>query len=166
MAWTDQRVTDLRRLWAEGLSASQIAFRLGGCTRSAVLGKVHRLGLPGRATTSRMRSHRPRRPRAASSSPRRAPPRPGQPRTPKSPNKDRGFEAAPLPDAEVKATVLGVAAEDLGINRRSLAELERSDCRWPIGDPRHADFGFCGATALQGRPYCSMHSARAWQRDA
>ena len=63
MAWNDERVELLKKLWAEGLSASQIAARLGGVTRNAVIGKVHRLGLSGRATTSRMKSLRPR-PRA------------------------------------------------------------------------------------------------------
>ena len=64
MGWNDERVEQLKKLWSEGLSASQIASRLGGVTRNAVIGKVHRLGLSGRATTSRMKSHRPR-PRAA-----------------------------------------------------------------------------------------------------
>ena len=53
MAWTDERVELLKKLWADGLSASQIAGRLGGVTRNAVIGKVHRLGLSGRATSSR-----------------------------------------------------------------------------------------------------------------
>ena len=61
MAWNDERVELLKRLWAEGLSASQIASRLGGVTRNAVIGKVHRLGLSGRATSSRSSSPRPRR---------------------------------------------------------------------------------------------------------
>src|SRR5512134_1496608 len=60
MAWTDERVELLKKLWAEGLSASQIASRLGGVTRNAVIGKVHRLGLSGRATPTRMKTHRPR----------------------------------------------------------------------------------------------------------
>ena len=60
MAWNDERVELLKKLWSDGLSASQIAGRLGGVTRNAVIGKVHRLGLSGRATTSRMKSHRPR----------------------------------------------------------------------------------------------------------
>jgi len=60
MSWTDERVELLKRLWSEGLSASQIAGRLGSVTRNAVIGKVHRLGLSGRATTSRMKTHRPR----------------------------------------------------------------------------------------------------------
>src|SRR5512145_792177 len=53
MAWTDERVELLKKLWAEGLTASQIAARLGGVTRNAVVGKVHRLGLSGRATCPR-----------------------------------------------------------------------------------------------------------------
>lgn len=50
MAWTDERVEQLKQLWGEGLSASQIAGAMGGVTRNAVIGKVHRLGLAGRAT--------------------------------------------------------------------------------------------------------------------
>ena len=61
MAWTDDRVELLKKLWTEGLSASQIANRLGGATRNAVIGKVHRLGLSGRVTTSRVKSVRARR---------------------------------------------------------------------------------------------------------
>ncbi|HKD56708.1 MAG TPA: GcrA family cell cycle regulator, partial [Hyphomicrobiaceae bacterium] len=68
MAWNDERVELLKKLWSDGLSASQIAGRLGGVTRNAVIGKVHRLGLSGRATTSRLKSHRPR---ARAQSPRR-----------------------------------------------------------------------------------------------
>jgi GcrA cell cycle regulator len=49
MSWTDERVETLKRMWAEGQSASQIAKELGGVTRNAVIGKVHRLGLSNRA---------------------------------------------------------------------------------------------------------------------
>ena len=56
--WTDERVEQLKSLWTEGLSASQIARVLGGVTRNAVIGKVHRLGLAGRASPAR--SERPR----------------------------------------------------------------------------------------------------------
>src|SRR5437868_8340397 len=58
MGWTDERVEQLKALWTEGLSASQIARVLGGVTRNAVIGKVHRLGLAGRAGPAR--SERPR----------------------------------------------------------------------------------------------------------
>src|ERR1700679_124450 len=58
MNWSDDRVEQLKSLWTEGLSASQIARALGGVTRNAVIGKVHRLGLAGRASPSR--AERPR----------------------------------------------------------------------------------------------------------
>ena len=48
MSWTDDRVETLKRMWGEGQSASQIAKELGGVTRNAVIGKVHRLGLSNR----------------------------------------------------------------------------------------------------------------------
>src|SRR5690554_7667093 len=60
MSWTDERVELLKKLWADGLSASQIAGRLGSVTRNAVIGKVHRLGLSGRATPSRPVKRPPR----------------------------------------------------------------------------------------------------------
>src|SRR5829696_510993 len=46
--WTEERVELLKKLWSDGLSASQIAAEIGGVTRNAVIGKVHRLGLSGR----------------------------------------------------------------------------------------------------------------------
>tara|TARA_R110002051_G_scaffold270752_3_gene331212 strand:- start:741 stop:1358 length:618 start_codon:yes stop_codon:yes gene_type:complete len=49
MSWTDERVETLKKMWGEGQSASQIAKELGGVTRNAVIGKVHRLGLSNRA---------------------------------------------------------------------------------------------------------------------
>eukprot|EP00657_Telonema_sp_P-1_P012024 TRINITY_DN80_c0_g1_i11.p2 TRINITY_DN80_c0_g1~~TRINITY_DN80_c0_g1_i11.p2 ORF type:complete len:119 (+),score=38.72 TRINITY_DN80_c0_g1_i11:217-573(+) len=48
-AWTDERIDQLKKLWDDGLSASQIAKELGeGVTRNAVIGKAHRLGLKSR----------------------------------------------------------------------------------------------------------------------
>ena len=61
MSWTDERVELLKKLWADGLSASQIAAELGGITRNAVIGKVHRLGLSGRAKSPSSSAPRPRK---------------------------------------------------------------------------------------------------------
>ena len=66
MSWTDERVETLKKLWADGLSASQIAAELGGITRNAVIGKVHRLGLSGRAKSPSSAAPRPRKARAHS----------------------------------------------------------------------------------------------------
>src|SRR3954469_23529852 len=63
MNWTDERVETLKKLWADGLSASQIAAELGGITRNAVIGKVHRLGLSGRAKSPTSAAPRPRKTR-------------------------------------------------------------------------------------------------------
>ncbi len=52
LPWTEERVELLKKLWTDGLSASQIAGQMGGVTRNAVIGKVHRLGLSGRAKTN------------------------------------------------------------------------------------------------------------------
>ncbi|MTW28635.1 hypothetical protein GM527_14145, partial [Streptococcus pneumoniae] len=61
VGWTEERVEKLKKDWKAGLSCSQIAARLGGITRNAVIGKVHRLKLTGRAVTVRIakrkRSH-------------------------------------------------------------------------------------------------------------
>ena len=40
---------------------------------------------------------------------------------------------------------------------KTVKNLEPDDCRWPIGDPQHADFHFCGAQKIEGRPYCQHH---------
>ena len=45
MTWTVERVDDLARFWSQGLSARQIAEKLAGVTRNAVIGKAHRLNL-------------------------------------------------------------------------------------------------------------------------
>ena len=64
MSWTEERVAILSKLWADGLSASQIAGELGGVTRNAVIGKVHRLGLSGRAKPASSSAKRVKRPRS------------------------------------------------------------------------------------------------------
>ncbi|MGD9670979.1 MAG: GcrA family cell cycle regulator [Hyphomicrobiaceae bacterium] len=155
MAWTDERVELLKKLWSEGLSASQIAGRIGGVSRNAVIGKVHRLGLSGRATTTRMKSHRPR-PRMSQT-------------TAKRPQKARfaqvgnpALRALYQPDAEPFVP----AQEELVIplkERKSIQTLTECNCRWPIGDPQHSDFHFCGKTKVAGLPYCEFHARRAYQ---
>jgi GcrA cell cycle regulator len=46
---------------------------------------------------------------------------------------------------------------------KRLLDLEKTDCRWPIGEPRHPDFHFCGAPQLAGHPYCGLHWRMAFQ---
>lgn len=144
MGWSEERVALLRKLWAEGLSASQIAKQLGGVTRNAVIGKVHRLGLAGRATPSRpaKRPVRTARPRVMS---------PSAPRL-------RIPSAEPrvvIPDLEPVKLEDGKAATVLTLNE--------SMCKYPIGDPTDADFAFCGRGSFGNHPYCEDHARLAYQ---
>jgi GcrA cell cycle regulator len=65
LTWSDDRVEQLKKLWEGGLSASQIAAELGNVTRNAVIGKVHRLGLSGRAKSPSSAAPRQRKGRPA-----------------------------------------------------------------------------------------------------
>ncbi|MES1156730.1 MAG: GcrA family cell cycle regulator [Alphaproteobacteria bacterium] len=143
MGWTEERVNTLRKLWAEGLSASQIAKQLGGVTRNAVIGKVHRLGLAGRATPSRpaKRPVRAARPRVIGpTAPRMRPP-----------------SAMPL----VVVPQLEPLKDETG-RTASVLTLNESMCKFPIGDPNEADFAFCGRASSCG-PYCQDHARLAYQ---
>jgi GcrA cell cycle regulator len=153
MSWNDERVELLKKLWAEGLSASQIAGRIGSVTRNAVIGKVHRLGLSGRATTTRMKSHRPRTRTVPA---KRAPAKPRFTNVGNTALRDLYRDAEPYV-APAEELVIPVA------ERRSIQTLEECSCRWPIGDPQDADFHFCGKTKVTGLPYCEFHARRAFQ---
>ncbi len=157
MGWNDERVELLKKLWSEGLSASQIACRLTGVTRNAVIGKVHRLGLSGRATTSRMKSHRAR-PRSANAAAAKRMAKPSRFAT----NGNPTVRALYQPDAEpfipaVEELVIPIA------ERKTIQTLVECSCRWPIGDPQLADFHFCGKNKVPGLPYCEFHARRAFQ---
>lgn len=161
MAWNDERVELLKKLWAEGLSASQIAGRLGNVTRNAVIGKVHRLGLSGRATTSRMKSMRPR-PRANAVVPNTTAlaKRNGKSRFGASGNS--AVRALYQPDAEPYVSPVEELVIPLA-ERKTIQTLSECSCRWPIGDPQLADFHFCGKDKVMGLPYCEFHARRAFQ---
>lgn len=158
--WTDDRVELLSKLWAEGLSASQIAAALGGgVTRNAVIGKVHRLGLSGRVKAGPAAAQRPARPRPAS--PAGAAPATQAGDAPRATTS----EAEPAPRTGNQLDTRW-AAEDAALPeslRVSIFELRDSMCRWPLGDPAKPDFAFCGAKSVGGLPYCGYHCRIAYQ---
>ncbi len=152
MSWTDERVELLKKLWSDGLSASQIAGELGGITRNAVIGKVHRLGLSGRAKSSSSGAARPRKARA-----------PGHMMR-VSRSSIRGntalahaYEHELEQEPELIDNVIPMG------QRRTILELTEETCRWPIGDPSSADFFFCGGNTVNSLPYCAHHSRVAYQ---
>lgn len=137
-SWTEERVERLKVLWAEGQSCGQIAKALNcGLSRCAIIGKIHRLGLPGRNTEFRTKRARVYTP-------------------PKMPRM-----------AVVKAVTGPVVEEDPVIladgNHVTIMTVTDRMCRWPIGDPASSDFHFCGRSPKSGSPYCEAHARKAYQ---
>lgn len=173
MGWTDERVELLKKLWMEGLSASQIAAELGdGVTRNAVIGKVHRLKLSARAkptnTAPRARpAARPAAPRRPATSSVGGSTMSAKPRMSMSRPQVVGataLAASPEMDAEL---YVAPAAAELFIpedKRLNLLQLNEHTCKWPIGDPLTKDFYFCGQHSLETGPYCEFHSRRAYHQ--
>ncbi|MDC7682796.1 GcrA family cell cycle regulator [Asticcacaulis sp. BYS171W] len=152
MSWTDERVETLKKLWQEGHSASQIAKTLGGVTRNAVIGKVHRLGLSGRAAPSQ-----PARPLYKPAKP----PRPATQATPAPQPVARRVAVEPVVARPV-AQVPAISSVE-GPGTATVLTLGAKMCKWPIGDPSSDEFTFCGRRASDGIPYCVEHSRVAYQ---
>lgn len=144
--WTDDRVSDLKKLWSSGLSASEIAAELGTMTRNAVIGKINRLGLSGRLKYPRRSNEgQPRKPRIkaqtvhyphnlrAAKARRSMPPKIcDEPLAPPPPN---------APDPMLY----------------SVRQISDQTCRFPHGDPKTDHFGYCGHAPTNGTPYCEYH---------
>jgi len=178
MSWTDERVEKLKELWGEGMSASQIAKSLGGVTRNAVIGKVHRLGLsnrgggPGGAAESEKPVEKPvtrtpSRPAKPEPAPVAAEPeKPATPTVQRTPPvlRDPTLPRAPgLPTPEEAAARATLAEIEKMARRLDLMSLTERTCKWPIGDPTEDDFHFCGLPSVTGKPYCEHHVAIAFQ---
>ena len=149
--WTNERVELLKRLWSDGHSASQIAAEIGGVSRNAVIGKVHRLGLAGRVTKPNgAQAASGRRPRAEAESP-------GASVGPTV------LAPAPPALALIQPTSVPSAVALPESSRVTIMELRDFMCRWPMGDPSTPDFRFCGDRAITGLPYCTHHSRIAYQ---
>jgi len=158
MSWTEERVELLRRHWIEGKSASQIASLLGnGLTRNAVIGKVHRLGLGGRAKSPASSGVHaaPQAPKAAH----RAQPRPAAAHRIVRGATALAVAAEALVEAEPDAFESVVVPMSLKV---TIVELKEAMCRWPLGDPASPDFRYCGSPAASG-PYCLHHARLAYQ---
>jgi GcrA cell cycle regulator len=162
--WSDVRVELLKKLWSDGLSASQIAAEMGGVTRNAVIGKVHRLGLSGRAKTSNPSTARVG---ARKPTPNRTPSRPSMGgsgghashgNAALKSDIDPQHEEQPAPQEAPREDVVVPMSE-----RVTIMELRESMCRWPLGDPTSSEFRYCGSKSDGGSPYCAYHCKIAYQ---
>ncbi|WP_040489429.1 GcrA family cell cycle regulator [Fulvimarina pelagi] len=187
MSWTDERVSTLKQLWTEGLSASQIADKLGGVTRNAVIGKVHRLKLESRGKTAMPAEAAPveaepvgtpvetvAQPQmevreetvvagrfAAAATAASSAPRPqsfGATALKLEPDEEEDYEAALETRTDAKTGEVVPIARKL-----TLVQLTERTCKWPVGDPMHDDFHFCGNSSRDSSPYCEFHAKLAFQ---
>ncbi|MEM1006724.1 MAG: GcrA family cell cycle regulator [Pseudomonadota bacterium] len=179
MSWTDERVELLKKMWGEGQSASQIAKELGGVTRNAVIGKVHRLGLSNRAAGASPAKSEPKEKPApapkAEAKPKPAPkteparPAPAPEAKPAIPARRQiipaGQPLPPQPSAnEISPEALAKVNEiEKKAKKLTLMELTEKTCKWPVGDPATEDFWFCGLPVEPGKPYCEAHVGVAFQ---
>lgn len=165
MNWTDERVELLRKLWSEGLSASQIAAQLGGVSRNAVIGKVHRLKLSSRGRATAAPTRQKKAPAAPAATTTKTVTRTTTVTRPVTVTVgatalQAQFEVEPVarqylrPQAEVVVPIS---------RRLKLVQLSERTCKWPNGDPLSEDFNFCGNDCADTGPYCSYHSRIAYQ---
>ncbi len=185
MSWTDERVETLKKMWGEGQSASQIAKELGGVTRNAVIGKVHRLGLSNRSGGGASAPSKPAAAAKEAAPSTKAAPKPAPAPAPETKAADpapvpapranimpmrkpiapAGQPLPPQPSAnEISPEALAKVSEvEKHAKRINLMDLTERVCKWPIGDPATEDFYFCGLPVQQGKPYCDAHVGVAFQ---
>ncbi|MBZ8117121.1 GcrA family cell cycle regulator [Roseovarius sp. LXJ103] len=185
MSWSDERVELLKKMWGEGQSASQIAKELGGVTRNAVIGKVHRLGLSNRnggggsstASASTEAKAKPAPKAAKPAKPKAAPKAEAAPAASEAPVPvpapvtrikpiiPAGQPLPPQPSTnEIDPKALAKVTEvEKKAKRLNLMELTSRTCKWPVGDPATDDFWFCGLPTQAGKPYCEAHVGVAFQ---
>lgn len=131
-----ERAEQIAAMWADGLSGGQIATRLG-LTRNAVIGMVRRLELPKRRTAVKWCRTNVRPPRA----------------------KQPPYKTYENFARDIAPTLADPSPDDV----IGILQLTERTCRWPIGDPQDAGFGFCGRDAVLGKPYCSGHAVVAFE---
>ena len=172
-SWSGERVSALKKLWLDGLSASQIASQLGGVTRNAVLGKIHRLGLSERAVTSkpsrpvRSLSYKVR-PESGNISNRTVATKPSAPAGHILESKEvvpGVFEAFTPEHSDSKKQVAMSSASLVLLTEpgsATLLTLSKFCCKWPIGDPAEDTFTMCGRKVNNRGPYCTGHAQLAY----
>jgi GcrA cell cycle regulator len=148
--WSESAVYNLKTHWKDGLSAAQIAKQLaprGGLSRNAVIGKVHREGLVGRSKATRTYN--------------RPPPAPRKENTIRL-GRTGVWPRHEAPEIKVNRPVRDPGPEPLSARgEAAVLSLNADQCKYPIGDPKHADFGFCARTC--SGVYCGAHRGLSYQ---
>jgi len=187
MAWSEERVAVLKKMWLDGNSASEIAKELGNITRNAVIGKVHRLGLSNRDTNAAKSGasanktvktvKRGRPPKTINEPKKRGRPQKvkehmdlpetpadkGKPIIASGPSKRSNDNKLEVVSDLSEETLKNLHKVEMKSKKISLMDLTERTCKWPIGDPATDAFWFCGHEAEPGKPYCKTHISIAFQ---
>ncbi|MDD4556605.1 MAG: GcrA family cell cycle regulator [Alphaproteobacteria bacterium] len=179
MPWTDEVVEELRKLWAEGLTTSEIAKKLG-VSKNSIVGKVHRLGLSGRPSPIKRKVELAKKEKKAKT---------------EETVVSKKADAGEIPSEKVTKPIKAVKAEKAETKKETtkkalpveepietffsiqptlhtkskdgvvrLVDLDSHTCRWPVGDPKDEKFHFCGKKVRIGQTYCEEHSEAAYVR--
>jgi len=148
MPWTEEQVEQLRQMWVEGLSANEIAKKIG-VSKNSIVGKVHRLCLKARPSPIKKKEIVP--PQEAEA----------EAKTPPDTPENGECLKPEVADAYQQKEKVQIK-KNTGKGCVKLVELDSHTCRWPIGDPRDEDFCFCGKRVRTGQTYCDEHSAVAY----
>jgi len=193
MSWTEERIERLKTMWTEGATASEIAEKLGGVSRNAVIGKAHRLGLEARPSPVKPGEEKEHSPAAAKPAAKAE----AAPKAAPAAEEQQPEPARPLPQPQrQRPQPEGVQYRSVGpggfirqgpgdqqapippapprrlvpakpspevADKTSLLELNDRICKWPMGHPGEPDFHFCGEPANPGYPYCVAHCGVAYQ---
>jgi GcrA cell cycle regulator len=193
MSWTEERIERLKSMWHDGATASEIADKLGGVSRNAVIGKAHRLGLearpspvkpgeehaPAAAKPAKKAATAPKPAAADKAEPKAAPAAAAPQQSPPQQGKQQemqyrsvgpgGFIRQGPGDQQAPIPpapprrLVPAKPSDEVADKTSLLELNDRICKWPMGHPGEPDFYFCGAPANPGYPYCVEHCGVAYQ---
>ena len=168
--WTDEIIERLTEHRKDGYSAEESRTKLTEefgveFTRNMVIAKRHRLGLTSSAEEMRHKIRHSALKRHAAIRARTGAPEPTRVRKPStftvtSPKTGLFVLGTELPKAPMPVEE---STSDYA-KLLKLDELEASSCRFPIGDPKLPDFGFCGDTRVHGQPYCARHCQRAFKQ--
>jgi GcrA cell cycle regulator len=164
--WTDDRVARLKVLFAEGLPPREIARRLGGVSKNAVIGKCNRMGLNASDNApAHIKAKRGPAPRVPAAKPVRLVLNTSQKA---SPGQNHAWRAGPSTEAK---PLPKMGPEDLpGMRPAQLRDLNSRQCRWPLSltpdiPGRMDETLFCGAPApglgQDEPPYCPAHTQMA-----
>ena len=166
--WTPARIGMLQELWGSGLSAKEIAARLGsGITRNAVIGKAHRLGLSSRPSPIKRVAEKA----GAGVGMKTRLSAPKSMGLRREVGGNAGFNARQMfkdvgdgeNDARRTRGEGGNYSPRVFKQNQTVAATQAQQCRWPMGDPLKAGFHFCERMSIPGMSYCYDHACLAYQ---